>query len=96
MIRHLFTRMWNRKRANALLVLEIVLAFVVLFAVSSVGVYLWRNYRAPLGFAYEQVWNVNVNASNQGSRAQFVGTMQQIIQHRRIFFQVACELFTLE
>ena len=83
MIHHLFTLMWNRKRANGLLVLEILLAFVVLFAVSSLGVYLWRNYRAPLGFAYEQVWNINVNAGSPGSRTQFVGTMRQIIQQLR-------------
>ncbi|AMJ67283.1 ABC transporter permease [Hymenobacter sp. PAMC 26628] len=81
MIRHLFTLMWNRKRANGLLVLEILLAFVVLFAVSSLGVYLWQNYRAPLGFAYEQVWDVSLSPGGQPSRGQVLGTLQQIIQH---------------
>ncbi|TPG64526.1 ABC transporter permease [Hymenobacter nivis] len=81
MIRHLFTLMWNRKRANGLLVLEILLAFVVLFGVSSLGVYLWRNYRAPLGFAYEQVWNVSLNPGGQPSRGEMLGSLQQIIQH---------------
>ena len=69
MIRHLFTLMWNRKRANGLLLLEIVLAFVVLFAVGSVGVYNWRNYRTPLGFAYEHVWEVDMNPGIQPSWA---------------------------
>lgn len=81
MIRHLFTLMWNRKRANGLLVIEIVLAFVVLFAVGSLGVYLWGNYRAPLGFAYEQVWDVSLSPGGQPSRRQVLGTLQQIIQH---------------
>ncbi|MFD1871776.1 ABC transporter permease [Hymenobacter bucti] len=81
MIRHLFTLMWNRKRANSLLVIELVLAFVVLFAVSSLGVYLWGNYRAPLGFAYEQVWSVSLSPGGQPSRGQVLGTLQQVIQH---------------
>lgn len=82
MLRHLFTLMWNRKRANGLLVLEIVLAFVVLFAVSSLGVYLWRNYHAPLGFRYTNVWHVQCSIGAQPRREQF-GTFQQIIRQLR-------------
>ena len=82
MIRHLFTLMWNRKRANSLLVLEIVLAFVVLFAVGSNAVYLWDNYRAPLGFDYQHVWQVQCNPGGQPRREQF-GTFQQIVRQVR-------------
>ncbi|OGX91038.1 ABC transporter permease [Hymenobacter coccineus] len=82
MIRHLFTLMWNRKRANGLLVLEIVLAFVVLFAVGSMGLYLWGNYRAPLGFTYANVWHVQCAPGAQPRRDQF-GTFQQIIRQLR-------------
>ena len=48
MIRHVLTLMWNRRRANALLILEIFLAYVVLFAVGTIGTSLWANYRQPL------------------------------------------------
>lgn len=82
MIRHLFTLMWNRKRANGLLLLEIVLAFVVLFAVGSVGVYNWRNYRTPLGFAYERVWEVDMNPGIQPRAEQFA-TLQRVLQRLR-------------
>ncbi|WP_035565900.1 FtsX-like permease family protein [Hymenobacter sp. IS2118] len=82
MIRHLFTLMWNRKRANGLLLLEIVLAFVVLFAVGSVAVYNWTNYRAPLGFTYEQVWEVDMSPGNQPRREQFA-TLQRVLQRVR-------------
>ena len=82
MIRHLFTLMWNRKRANGLLLLEIVLAFVVLFAVGSVGVYNWRNYRTPLGFAYEHVWEVDMNPGIQPRAEQFA-TLQRVLQRLR-------------
>ena len=82
MIRHLFTLMWNRKRATGLLILEILLAFVVLFAVGSVGVYNWRNYRTPLGFAYEHVWEVDLNPGAQPGGEQFA-TLQRVLQRLR-------------
>ena len=83
MIRHLFTLMWNRRRANGLLVLEIFLAFVVLFAVGSLSVYLQRNYRAPLGFDYQNVWQIDMNPGNQPGPEQF-GALQRVLQRLRV------------
>jgi putative ABC transport system permease protein len=79
MLKHLFTLIWNRKRANALLITEIFLAFVVLFVVGSLLVYRWQNYRAPLGFAYEQVWAVDLDPGTQ-PKVERYATQQQIIQ----------------
>lgn len=56
MIRHLLRLIWNRKRKNILLIVEVCLAFLVLFAVFSIGVYHWQNYKKPLGYNYENVW----------------------------------------
>jgi putative ABC transport system permease protein len=61
MIRHLFTLIWNRKRSNMLLIVEIVLSFFVLFVVSSLLVYNVNNYRKPMGFDYQNVWEMNLN-----------------------------------
>jgi len=61
MIRHLLKMVWNRKAANALVGLEILVSFLVLFAVSATGVYQWRNYRQPLGFDWERVWCVKLS-----------------------------------
>jgi putative ABC transport system permease protein len=61
MIRHLFTLIWNRKRSNFLLIAEIVLSFFVLFTVSSMLVYNYYNYRQPLGFDYQNVWEINLD-----------------------------------
>ncbi len=82
MIRHLTTLMWNRKRASALLIAEMVLAFFVLFAVGSLGVYLQRNYQSPLGFAYADVWELQLNPGTQPHAAQY-GTLQQVLQRLR-------------
>ncbi len=35
MIRHAFTLIWNRKRANALIMLELVVTFLILFALGE-------------------------------------------------------------
>jgi putative ABC transport system permease protein len=82
MLRHLFTLMWNRRRANALLIVEILLAFVVLFAVGSIGAGLWANYRQPLGFEYRQAWQVNLAFGSQ-PRAERPGTLQQVLGRLR-------------
>ncbi len=58
MIRHLFRLVWNRKRANALLLLEIFFSFLVVFGVSTLGLFTWSNYRRPLGFVWQDVWDV--------------------------------------
>ena len=60
MIRHLFKLIWNRRRANALVIAEIFVCFLVLFAVSTLSIYSWTNYYKPLGFAYENVFSVDV------------------------------------
>ncbi|WP_019948459.1 FtsX-like permease family protein [Hymenobacter aerophilus] len=88
MIRHLFTLMWNRRRANGLLVVEIFLAFVVLFAVSTIAANLWSNYRQPLGFEYDQVWQLNFTTGSQ-PRAEQLGTLRQLLAEIRANPQVA-------
>lgn len=60
MIRHLFKLIWNRKRANALVISEIFVCFLVLFAVLTQTLYTLSNYRKPLGFNYENVSAVSV------------------------------------
>jgi putative ABC transport system permease protein len=60
MIRHLVKLCWNRKRAQALVAIEVFFSFLVVFAVMTVAVYNLDNYRRPLGFDYHDVLNVNV------------------------------------
>jgi putative ABC transport system permease protein len=62
MIRQLVKLCWNRKRAQALVVVEVFFSFLVLFAVMAMAVYNLDNYRRPLGFDYKGVLNVNVTS----------------------------------
>ncbi len=61
MIRHVFKLIWNRKRTNFLMMTEIFVAFLVLFAVVALGVYTADNWRRPIGFSYERVWSVSID-----------------------------------
>ncbi len=61
MTRHLLKLLWNRKRANLLIAIEILLSFIVLLAVSTLAVFYADNYRRPLGFDVEGIWTISVN-----------------------------------
>jgi putative ABC transport system permease protein len=63
MIRHLLKLVWNRKRSSALLILEIFVSFIVLFAVfTAVLPYLYRA-RLPLGFSYYNLYTITARGS---------------------------------
>jgi len=59
MVLHLFKLIWNRKKQNFLLMLEIFVSFLVLFAIFTLSVFYFNNYRRPAGFEYSNVWAVN-------------------------------------
>ena len=61
MFKHLFKLIWNKKKQNFLLITEMFVSFLVMFAVFTLMVYYYHNYREPTGFEYENVWVVNYN-----------------------------------
>lgn len=61
MIRHLLKLVWNRKRANALIVAEILVSFVVVFAVITGVVTFASNWAQPLGYDWRNVWVVRMD-----------------------------------
>ena len=61
MFKHLLKIMWNKRRVNALLFLEILLAFFILFAVFTFVTFSFDRYASPLGFAYEDALLVGVD-----------------------------------
>lgn len=61
MIGHLIRLCWNRKRANALIMLEIFICFLVLTVVTTGSAYYVANWRRPLGFDYRNVWQVEID-----------------------------------
>jgi putative ABC transport system permease protein len=82
MIKHLIKLVWNRKRANLLIALEIFISFLVLLAVIVLAVYSSDNYRHPLGFSYENVWNVEIDMKQLGDDDN---TSEQVETARQLY-----------
>src|SRR4051812_9955627 len=59
MFTHLFKLIWNKKKQNALLIIEMFISFIVMFAVFTLVVFSYNNYRQPMGFDYKDVWVIN-------------------------------------
>ncbi len=85
MMRHLMKLVWNRKRTNALLIVEIFFSFLVTFAVATLGMYFLDNYRRPLGFEWQNVWQMEIDMK-QVSDDTFTG--QQMEQFARVLQEV--------
>ncbi len=60
MIRQIIKLIWNRKGNNSLLLLEIFLSFLVLFAVLSYVIYNMDRLNKPIGFETENRWMINL------------------------------------
>ncbi len=76
MTKHLLKLVWNRKRINFLITVEIFFSFIVLFGVVLAAVYYVDNYRQPLGYTYENVWRVAVETNIRGGNARVSQTTQ--------------------
>lgn len=60
MIKHLLKLVWNRKRANALIITEILISFLVLFAVLAASITFITRWNKPLGFQWQNVWDLSM------------------------------------
>ena len=63
MIRSIFKMMWKRRKSNRLMLAEMLISFVLLFALSSTVMKILDNRRIPLGFEYKNVWVLFMDAS---------------------------------
>jgi putative ABC transport system permease protein len=81
----MFKLVWNRKRVNFLVTVEIFFSFLVLFAVVVFAVYYTDNYSHPLGFSYENVWNVNIDVKQVSDDYH---TPEQVELTRQLFLAV--------
>lgn len=94
MIRHLLRLVWNRKRANALLMLEIFFSFLVVFVVSTAVAFAVSALRRPLGFEWRDVWLVR--ADDQGAHDAIPAPGETVGAGRRpVVERMLAELATL-
>ena len=60
MISHLLKLAWRRKSSSALLLVELLASFVVVFVVATSVVFLASCWRLPLGYEWRNVWSISV------------------------------------
>jgi putative ABC transport system permease protein len=94
MIRHLFKLVWNRKRSNALMIVEICISFLVVFVVATLGLFFLDNYRRPLGYEWKNVWSVGIGMGQ--SEASPTKTGNQAAAQQAIFARLLQEVRRLE
>jgi putative ABC transport system permease protein len=84
MFKHLFKLMWNKRKQNFLLLSEILVSFMVIFALFSFLVFYFQNYRKPMGLNFERVWTVTFDSrvvpKNTDSLNIFYKNLQQSLK----------------
>ncbi len=93
MIRHLFLIIWNQKRRNFGLILEIFFSFLVLFAVLTFIIDKYNYYRQPLGFEYQNVWSIYQDTKGAPKEEVFA-TQEQIRNALKSFPEIIDFTFT--
>lgn len=75
---------WNKKKHNFLMITEMFISFLVIFAVFTMMVFYYLNYRQPMGFDYDDVWLVNYqlpqNIESTDSALLFQRTIKQMLR----------------
>lgn len=67
MLHHLLKLIWQRKARNLMLSLEILLAFVIVFAIAACGSYYHGLYQLPVGFQYQTMWSVTIETHGRNA-----------------------------
>lgn len=78
MIKHILKLIWNKKKANALMLIEILLAFVVLFFVLAYMFFNVAKTSRPLGFATADRWMINLDNIDAKDSTDALITMQNL------------------
>ena len=80
MIKHIIKLIWRKKASNALLLLEIFLAFLVLFAVLSYGIFNLNEVKKPLGFETNNKWLIKLDDQSDNDSTQVAQMMIHLKQ----------------
>ncbi|MFT5265476.1 MAG: putative ABC transport system permease protein [Polaribacter sp.] len=95
MIKHIFTLIWNKKRSNFLLFLEIFLAFLVLFAVFTLVIYNLRVYQQPLGYNTQNTLITILYDSDPDADSTFIADSKiRLLKELRTFPEIEAATFT--
>jgi len=84
MFKHLFKLIWNKRKQNFLFLSEILVSFMVIFAVFSLLVFYYLNYIKPNGFEYKKVWSITyrnqLKTTNADSLETFYENVRRVVK----------------
>jgi len=86
-IRHLFKLIWNRRKMNMLMIIEIFISYLVIFILCQSLVKFAYYYTEPLGFQYKNIWNLEINMNNLNNteaRRELDLVKQEILSHPEV------------
>lgn len=88
MISHLFKLIWNKRGSNALMILEILLSFIVLFIILAFLFFNFDRSSVPLGFEHEDRWRLFLDEVSQQDSAvaaeSLTNLRNQLLEHEAI------------
>ena len=86
MTRHLLRLIWNRKRQNFLLTVEIFFSFLTLFSVVLIATHYVNNSRHPLGYQIDRIWSMEVDRKESDQEPEVKA------RHRETYTQLLAAL----
>ena len=92
MLNHIFKLIWKKKKSNFLMMLEIFVSFLILFAVWSLSVYTFRNYVTPAGLETDRVWAVYLQFNTENDSLRKINC-ELVRQHLKSVPQVQSAAF---
>ncbi|MEM9303959.1 MAG: FtsX-like permease family protein [Pseudomonadota bacterium] len=79
MLKHLTKLIWNRKGENALVLVELVTAFLVIFFVAATISYSLWLYKQPLGYDWEDTWELRIAIGNSEWQESDSETLRRVL-----------------
>lgn len=80
MIRHVLRALWRRRRAESLVVLEVLATFLVVAMVAAFAALFATRARLPLGFDAENVWRIEVEGVGEMGEAELIARRPELIR----------------
>lgn len=80
MFAHILKMIWNRKKSNVLIIIEIAIAFMVVFSIFVLAIRNYNLYQIPLGFNYENMWRIQISNQSSWDSEKGTLTLKQILR----------------
>jgi putative ABC transport system permease protein len=90
-IRHIFRLVWNRRRANALILVEVLVSFLVLCGLLTGATWFGLHWIRPPGFDYKGMWHVSMRQGREErgkDDTAFLATLKRVLDETSSFPEV--------